>query len=109
MIALSLPQNYLDMDKYGNIIRIGNSRGVIIPSSILKELSLKEKDEVVFSAKEGALHIRKLEPYTGPFTGLFADLPRPVPGEVDPWEGKTTAKIMEEYREGSGCRPIPEW
>ncbi|MBR5904947.1 MAG: AbrB/MazE/SpoVT family DNA-binding domain-containing protein [Bacteroidales bacterium] len=109
MTSLSLPQIYLEMDKYGNIIRIGNSRGLIIPSSILRELSLKEKDEVIFSTKEGTLQIRKLEPYTGPFTGLFADLPRPVPGEQDPWNGKTTAEIMEEYRGGSGCRPIPEW
>ena len=109
MTSLSLPQIYLEMDKYGNIIRIGNSRGLIIPSSILKELSLKEKDEVVFSTKEGALHVRKLEPYTGPFTGLFADLPHAASGKPTPWEGKTTAEIMEEYRGGSGSRPIPEW
>ena len=109
MIALSLPKNQYIMDKFGNIIRIGNSRGFIIPSSILKELSLKEKDEILLSTRDGALQIRKIEPYSGPYTGVFADMPRPAAGEPDPWEGKSTAEIMEEYRGSSNYRPIPEW
>lgn len=109
MYSLSLPKTCIDMDRFGNIIRIGNSRGFIIPSSILKELSLKEKDEILLSTSDGVLHIKKVEPYSGPFTGIFADMPRPEPGDWDEWEGKSTSEIMDEIRDGSGSRTIPEW
>ena len=101
MIALSLPiEHYYDMDKIGKIIRIGNSHGVIIPASALKELSWNTDDEVKMTLNEGSITIKRIEPYTGPYTGIFADMPRPAPGEPDPWGDKTTDEIMEELRAG---------
>ncbi|MBR4808755.1 MAG: AbrB/MazE/SpoVT family DNA-binding domain-containing protein [Bacteroidales bacterium] len=91
------------------IIRIGNSRGLLIPSPFLKKLSLKEKDDVQLYLEDDRLVIKKLEPYTGPYTGIFADMPRPEPGEPDPWGDKTTDEIMEELRGGRSWREIPEW
>ena len=100
MIAISLPEIYQDMIiKYGNIIKIGNSKGVIIPASILKELALNEKDEVHFSIEDGKLVIEKIPPFTGPFKD----------GEADPWGDKDSAEIEEELRAGGGSREIPEW
>ena len=100
---------YRFMDKYGKIIRIGNSHGVIVPASILKEVSLKENDKIVFSIENDTLCLKKTGPYMGPYTGIFADMPRPDPDEPDPWKGKTTEEIMDELRYGSGSREIPEW
>ena len=88
------------MDKYGKIIRIGNSCGIIIPSRMLKDLSLDVEDSVLISIEGRSIVIRKQEPYTGPFTGIFADMPRPEPGEPNPWEGKSSAEIVEELRYG---------
>ena len=104
MIALSLPAYSFNMLKTGNIIKIGNSRGVIIPSSILKTLSLKEKDEVRLTIKDDALVIKKIEPVTGPFTGAFAEL---APWK-DAWGERDSAEIEEELRAGGGTREIPE-
>ena len=61
------------------IIRIGNSRGIIIPSAILKKLGVKDNAKVQLEEKEdGVLTLRfppEEEPYTGPFTGPFKDFP----------------------------------
>ena len=106
MIALTLPiEQYYAMDRIGKIIRIGNSHGVIIPASILKELSWGSKDEVEIRAFDGALYVKKIEPYTGPYTGIFADMPRRKPGEPDFWGDKSVDEIMEELRGGRYDRP----
>lgn len=104
MIALSLPIYYYGMREIGNIIKIGNSRGVIIPASILKTLSLKEKDEVRLMIKDNALMIKKIDPVTGPFTGAFAEL---APWK-DAWGERDSAEIEDELRAGGGTREIPE-
>ncbi len=114
MIALSLPEKIIKMisfhrSDFGSIIKIGNSKGLIIPSHILKALALREKDEVELYLEGNMLHIKKIEPYTGPYTGIFADMPRPEPGDPDPWGDKTTEEIMEELRSGSGSREIQEF
>lgn len=100
MLAISLPKTYCSMAKFGSIIKIGNSKGLIIPSSILKELSLEEKDEVMLNIENGLLCVKKIEEYKGPFTGIFSDLPRPEPGEPDPWGDKSGAETVEEWRSG---------
>ena len=105
MIALYLPKMYCDMDMYGKIIRIGNSHGIIIPSALLKQLSLSAKDSVKICADKHTIYIVKEEPYTGPYTGPFADMPRPEPGEPDPWGEKTSEEIVEELRAGRFDRP----
>ena len=57
-----------------NIIKIGNSKGVIIPASMLKKLSLHNGDEIVLNIEDDKLVIRKNMEFTGPFTGPFAAL-----------------------------------
>ena len=41
-----------------NIINIGNSKGVILPSSVLKELNLSLKSSVQISAENGSMVIK---------------------------------------------------
>lgn len=112
MLALYLPENNVIMIDSGrvhfsNIIRIGNSKGLIIPSSILKSLSLKEKDEVELTVDDNALCIKKIQPFTGPFTGMFSDMPKPGPGS---WGGDmSAADYVDEMRAAGGSREIPEW
>lgn len=96
-------------DKYGKIIRIGNSRGILIPASFMNNLSLKEKDDVLFSIEDDKLIIKKLQPYTGPYTGIFADMPRPESGETGFFDGNSTDEIMKELRGGGEWREIPNW
>lgn len=90
----------MNMEKTGKIIRIGNSHGVIIPASLLKQLSWTAEDEIQLIMYDGSITLKKLEPYTGPYTGFFADMPRPEQGEPDPWGDKSTDEIVEELRSG---------
>lgn len=48
------------MTTISNILRIGNSCGVIIPAKMLKALALSEKDAVSVSEVGGRILIRKL-------------------------------------------------
>lgn len=106
MNALTLPINLLiDMEKIGKLIKIGNSHGVIIPAPLLKQLSWTDEDEIMLTMYDGFLTLKKIEPYTGPYTGFFADMPRPEPGEPDPWGDKSTDEIIEELRGGRYDRP----
>lgn len=57
-----------------SLIRIGNSRGIVIPSRILKKYGGKEIDTVYLEDSEEGLSLRfskPEEPYTLPFTGPF--------------------------------------
>ncbi|MEG2947254.1 MAG: AbrB/MazE/SpoVT family DNA-binding domain-containing protein, partial [Bacteroidales bacterium] len=40
-----------------NIINIGNSKGIILPASVLRELKIKEKSAVDISVKDGKIII----------------------------------------------------
>lgn len=71
------------------IIKIGNSKGLIIPSSILKDLEIDEKDRLELSVEGKRLVVRKEEEFTGPFTGPFARLVRS--GET--WGGDVDASV----------------
>ena len=75
----NFPTFVIQMDKRmeTSIIRIGNSKGIIIPAGILKKLGLKEGSKVTLKEKEDgsyALCATEEEPYTGPFTGPFKAL-----------------------------------
>ena len=75
----NFPTFVIQMDKRmeTSIIRIGNSKGIIIPAAILKKLGLKEGSKVTLKEKEDgsyALCATEEEPYTGPFTGPFKAL-----------------------------------
>ena len=88
----NLPTFVIEIDKgmKTTIIRIGNSRGIIIPSVLLKKVGAKEGSKVEIEEKEdGAFSLRFLpaaEPYTGPFTGPFKALANLV--DEDAWGGR---------------------
>lgn len=92
-------------DMTANIIKIGNSKGVIIPASLLKKLSLSTGDEIILNIDGDKLVIRKNLEYTGPFTGPFAAL-EPF---KDAWGDGDPVEIAAKLRSGSGTREIPEW
>lgn len=62
------------MTTTSTLIRIGNSTGVIIPSRILKSLSLSVRDRIQFSEKNGEVTLRKLleDEIETPFSALDA-------------------------------------
>lgn len=87
----NIPTFVIEMDKSmeTTIIKIGNSRGIIIPASILKKFHVKEGSKVKLDEKDGALtlsFIEEEEPYTGPYTGPFKALKDLV--DEDAWGGK---------------------
>ena len=100
-----------DKDMETTLIRIGNSRGIIIPSAILKKLGVKEGDKVQLEEKEDgtvSLSFPSVEePFTGPFTGPFKGFsndPTAWGGDMDPLE---YARILHDSRVNT--REIPEW
>ena len=91
-----------------NIIKIGNSRGVVIPASILKELALKEKDKLTIQVLEGKIVLTVTpEEFTGVFTGPFAELARYAPDADDTRDALEIAKQLHDSRVNT--REIPEW
>ena len=89
------------------IIKIGNSKGVIIPASMLKKLGWEEKDVIKFSFKDNAIVMEKEDVFTGPFTGPFAALKAPD----DVWGGPDTdaAEVAAELRKYRRNKKIIEW
>lgn len=89
------------------IIKIGNSKGVIIPASMLKKLGWEEKDVIKFSFKNNAIVMEKEDVFTGPFTGPFAALKAPD----DVWGGPDTdaAEVAAELRKGWINKELVEW
>lgn len=86
-------------DMTTKIIPIGNSRGILIPSSILKKLSLKEKDELMIQIQDGRIVLTVITPeYTGPFTGPFAELARFAPDEEDTRDALEIARELHDNR-----------
>ena len=79
-----------------NIVRIGNSDGIIIPKSIMKRFSLKRSDVLVVDESSPVLTFsKKAEPmqYEGPNKGFFAQLSYHTDND-DSWGG---ALSSEEY------------
>jgi hypothetical protein len=100
-----------DKDMETTLIRIGNSRGIIIPSAILKRLGVKDGAKVKLEEKEdGSVSLSFAaveEPFTGPFTGPFRGLsndPEAWGGEMDPLE---YARMLHDSRVNT--REIPDW
>ncbi|MBO6083405.1 MAG: AbrB/MazE/SpoVT family DNA-binding domain-containing protein [Bacteroidales bacterium] len=88
------------------LIKIGNSRGILIPSSILKKLSLKEKDELMIQIQDGRIVLTVVTPeFTGPFTGPFAELARFAPDEEDTRDALEIARELHDSRVNT--RDIP--
>ena len=106
----------IDNDMETTLIRIGNSRGIIIPSSILKKMGVKLGAKILLTPKEeGEIILRAVpeeEPFTGPFTGPFRALKDLV--DEDAWGGRDMdpAEYVRQLRDESDIvdkRIIPEW
>lgn len=82
------------------VLRIGNSKGIILPANILKALSLNERDSLDIRTENGQIILSKTpeeETFNGPFTGPFAELS----GDPELWGGSMTAVEYEnELRRG---------
>ena len=89
------------------IIRIGNSKGIIIPSSILKKMALSEKDNVKITLNNNVVSIEKDDSYRGPYTGPFAALK----GGESLWGGPDVdaRDVAAELRSKRVNREIPQW
>lgn len=82
------------------VLRIGNSKGVILPAGILKELSLSERDNLDICTENGRIILSKTpaeEDFSGAFTGPFAELS----GDPELWGGPMSAiEYEDELRKG---------
>lgn len=68
-----------------NVIRIGNSLGVILPSKVLNELGADEKAVLTLTAEDGKVTLspvvtRKKDPFAAISKGGFYD------SDIDPYE-----------------------
>lgn len=105
----------IDRDMETTLIRIGNSRGIIIPSSILKKMGVKLGAKILLTPKEeGEIILRAVpeeEPFTGPFTGPFRALKDLV--DEDAWGGRDMDPVdyVNQLRDESDIvdRKILEW
>ena len=91
------------------LIRIGNSRGIVIPAKLLKKYGADDSTMVSLEEEDGRLYLAfsKEEPFTGPFTGpfkVFSGDPEAWGGDMDPLE---YARILHDSRVNT--REIPDW
>lgn len=104
-----------DKEMETTIIRIGNSRGIIIPSALLKKYKLAEGDKVTLEENaEGGFTLsfsQAAEDYSGPFTGPFKALAELI--DEDAWGGKNMdpCAYVRQLRDDSGRekKTLPEW
>ena len=96
----------IPFDMTTKIIPIGNSRGIVIPSSVLKKLSLKEKDELMIQIQDGRIVLSAIKPeFTGPFTGPFAELARFAPDDEDTRDALEIARELHDNRVNTRSLP----
>ena len=81
------------------ILKIGNSKGIILPAGILKELSLSERDSLDIRTEDGKVILSKTpeeECFTGPFTGRGGTMSA-VEYEDELRRGRHNVKEMETW------------
>lgn len=96
------------MTSYSNIIRIGNSNGIIIPAKLLRALSLNEKDTVSITEFQGGLLLRK--EHTQKIETPFSALDRW--NEEHGYQDESTEdvlKYVENIREMRVDKDCPKW
>ena len=94
------------------LIRIGNSRGIVIPAKLLKKYGADDNATVSLKEENGRLYLdfaKEEEPFTGPYTGPFKAL-APFKDMEDPW-GEDPCEYVRQLRDESGVekRQLPEW
>ena len=111
----NFPTFVIEMDKSmeTTVIKIGNSRGIIIPSAILKKLGVKEGDKVKLEEKDGACTLTFLgeeeEPYTGPYTGPFKALAA-CKDMDDPWGWEDAVEYVRKLRDDTNAEArVIDW
>ena len=94
------------------LIRIGNSRGIVIPAKLLKKYGADDNTAVSLEEEDGRLYlnfVKEEEPYTGPFTGPFKDFPF----DEDAFGGRDMDPVeyIRQLRDESGVekRQLPDW
>ncbi len=103
----------MDNSMETSIIRIGNSRGIIIPAGILKKFGLKEGSKVTLKEKEDGTFALSFapeeEPYTGPFTGPFKALKDIVDPDAFGGRDLDPAEYVRQLRSDEGVekRKLP--
>ena len=99
--VIPLPHIIDSEDMRSKIIRIGNSLGIIIPSKVLKEMSLKEKDEVGMELRGCRLVIGSVLDIEDPFAAISHG------GWYDnPEEADAFLRDVEESRHISTREPV---
>ena len=90
------------------MIRIGNSRGVILPASLLKEAKMPEAARFDVVIRDGQIILIPQREYAGPFTGPFAALD--VPGRESLWGApKEDALSVAESLRSETKRDVEDW
>ena len=91
-----------DKEMETSIIRIGNSRGIIIPSAILKKLGVKDNAKVLLKEREdGDLSIHFIPDEEQMKTRAFLD------ACAGSWSGsETVEEIMQSIKEGNVAKEI---
>lgn len=77
-----------------NIVKIGNSDGIVIPKALMKRFSLKRADVLVVDEASPVLTLtKKAEPmkYEGPNKGFFAGLSYHSPKD-NSWGGNVSSE-----------------
>ncbi len=99
--VLPLPHIKNNVDMRSKIIRIGHSLGIIIPSKVLKEMSLKEKDVVSMELYGPRLVVGSVLAIEDPFAAISHGGWHDNPEEAD-----ALLKDIEEGRHISTREPI---
>jgi len=91
------------------IVRIGNSRGIVIPSKLLKSLDLSEKDSVEIRECNGGLVLKKADcrATATPFTAL--DEWNSLHGFDNEFSPDEVADYVKSIRGGRTNKEIVEW
>lgn len=78
---------------HSTIRKFGNSKGVIIPAKLLRELTLAENDKVNINVENGRLTITPLvkEKYSLEALIKKCDSSAPQPSELAEWDRVSTA------------------
>lgn len=97
------------MTTNATILRIGNSSGIIIPSAIMKSLSLSVRDKISICEENGKITLRKLPENKAetPFFALDAWCDENGYGEEDSLD--EALEYVSGIRADRNNKDIPQW
>lgn len=91
------------------VVRIGNSNGIVIPSKLMKSLTLSERDLVEIRECNGGLFLKKAGPVcaTTPFTAL--DRWNEENGVTEEFSLESSLEYVESLRKNRKNKDIQGW